>query len=393
MPAFEQGGRAMPWKVESVYEQRLAMVHRVVDLRHKVADAAREFGVSRKTVQKWLARFRDKQPGGLSDRSHRPKGSPAKTPDAVEEAVVRERELHNWGPRKIHRVLLDAGLQGVPSVRTVASILSRRGCVPAPPPEPPPPLPLQSFERPAPNDLWQVDHKGPVEVARRKVCPLAVVDDHSRYCLCFEPVADVTMANAWGVLWDVFGRYGLPRSILCDNAFNGPCGGPGLSWFDARLVRLGIDPVHGRPYHPQTQGKVERFNGTAQRELIEFRARRDTLEHFAQDAQQWRTTYNTLRPHEALGDRPPLSRWRPSERPRPDALPEVCYDAGQLTRKVSYAGDFRYRNARILVGRGLAGQTVRIDVRQHDVAVYYAWKQLRVIANDLLGGPRSDKMV
>ena len=167
----------------------------------------------------------------------------------------------------------------------------------------------------------------------------------------------------------------------------------GLSWFDARLVRLGIRPTHGRPYHPQTQGKVERLHGSAQRELIDFNARRDDLDDFGEDCRRWRTTYNTIRPHEALNDLPPVTYWKPSNRPRPKALPEVSYPADAITRTVSFAGDFRYQNARILVGRGIAHEKVRIEVREHDIAVYYAWRELRVIPNDLLAGGRSDKMV
>jgi hypothetical protein len=203
------------------------------------------------------------------------------------------------------------------------------------------------------------------------------------------------MNSVWNVLWELFGRVGLPEEVLCDNAFAkvGQFSTLGLSWFDARLVRLGIKPAHGRPYHPQTQGKVERFHGSAVRELINFNARRDSLEHFTTDCHTWRNTYNTLRPHEALGDLPPACRWRASSRPRPALLPEAAYDSGQITRRVSYAGDFRYRNARVLVGRGLSGQIVRVEQREHDAAVFYAWKLLRVIDNSMLAGRRSDKMV
>jgi transposase InsO family protein len=381
----------MPWKELSVSEQRLAMVHRVITLKHSVAAAAAEFGVSRKTVHKWLKRYRAREPFALEDRSRRPNRSPAKTADAVERAIVDVRGRLGWGARKIHATLVKQQVADLPSARTVSSILARRGCVgddaraADPPPAPPRP-----FERSRPNELWQLDHKGPVEVARQRVCPLSVIDDHSRYCLCFTPVPDRTLARAWDVLWGLFERFGLPDELLCDNAFSAPIG---LSWFDARLVRLDVRPAHGRAYHPQTQGKVERFHGTAQRELIDFDARRDTLAHFGEDCERFRTTYNTLRPHEALGDLPPVARWRASPRPRPPALPEVRYPPGALTRRVSHAGDVRYRNARIAVGRGLAHETVMVEEREQDVAVYYAWKLVRAIPQALLGGPRSDKMV
>jgi transposase InsO family protein len=375
-----------------VSEQRLALIHRVKLHICSVSEAAREFGVSRKTVYKWLRRHCPEQAmTSLSDRSRRPAHCPRQTDASIEQAVLEVRRRYNWGPRKIHRVLRDQKL-AVPSVRTVGTILLRRGCIGSGPPTSPPPA-SQPFEHAAPNALWQLDHKGPLEVARQKITPLTVIDDHSRYCLCFVPLSDVTMHNAWNVLWDLWGEVGLPQSILCDNAFGGSRRGVSLSWFDARLVRLGIKPVHGRPYHPQTQGKVERLHGTAQRELIEFDARRERLEDFAADCQRWRMTYNTVRPHEALGDLPPVSRWKPSDRLRPDKLPQISYPAGAITRRVSHAGDFRYHNARILVGRGLVGQQICIQEREHDIAVFYSWKQVRVIPHAQLGGVRSDKVI
>jgi transposase InsO family protein len=370
-----------------VDEQRLSIIHRVLTLKHSVSQVAREQGISRKTLHKWLKRYRDSHE--LSDRSHAPRHSPWKTDDAIEESVVELRRQYHWGPRKIHRLLTNQH-RVVPSIRTVATILKRRDCLLLSE-EKPAVLPAKPFERSSPNELWQVDHKGPIEVARQRVIPLTVLDDHSRYCLCFAPVEDLTVQNTWNLLWGLFESFGLPDSILCDNAFSAPIG---LSWFDARLVRLGITPLHGRPHHPQTQGKVERFHGTIEREFVGFNARRDTLEHFKEDCQQFRMMYNTIRPHEALDDLPPIARWRFSNRQRPAKMPErVDYPPGSITRRVSFAGDFRYRNARILVGRGLTGQTMRIEEREQDIAVYYDWKLVRVIPQSALGGPRSDKNV
>src|SRR5262249_40815556 len=140
---------------------------------------------------------------------------------------------------------------------------------------------------PAPNDLWQLDFKGPIEVARRKVTPLSVLDDHSRYLLCLRPCTDMTYATVQAALWDLFGDVGLPAQLLCDGAFAARNTGVGLSSFDAWLTRLGIGPAPGRPYHPQTQGKVERFHETLEAELWP-RARRDALEHFAADCEAYR---------------------------------------------------------------------------------------------------------
>ena len=164
----------------------------------------------------------------------------------------------------------------------------------------------------------------------------------------------------------------------------------GISWFDSRLARLGIRAAHGRPYHPQTQGKVERLNGTAGRELLDFAApggaRRDSAEHFADDCRRWRGVYNTLRPHEAIGDVPPLARWRPSPRTRPDALPEPdgFYPAGSTLRTVGCAGTVSVDGRRILCGRGIAGERVRVEQRDRELAVFYCRRQIRCLSHDQL---------
>ena len=381
----------MPWKVSPVPDLRLALRHAVRSAGRPVTDAAADFGVSRKTAHKWLARFDAAGPapadaaGALADRSRRPLTSPATTAADAQAAVLAVRDRRGWGPRKIHFFLAaQAAAAAVPPVRTVAAILKRHGRVG--PPAPPAPDP-QRFERPRTNDLWQVDFKGAVEVGHRtKLMPFTVLDDHSRYLLAFRPCPDVTMATAWSVLWDVMGTVGLPEQVLCDNAFAtmGTASPAGVSWFESRLLRLGVGCSHGRPYHPQTQGKVERLHGSAARELIARDARRDTAEHFAADCDRWRHAYNADRPHEAIGDVPPAARYRPSDRPRPAALPDPEYPAGSVLRVVSDSGQITVANHRILLGRGIAGDRVRVEDRGHELAVFYCQKQVRLLSRDQL---------
>jgi transposase InsO family protein len=364
-----------------VSELRTAFVHQVLSLGRPVAAACRDFGISRTTAYKWLGRSRSQPEQSLADRSRRPLRSPGRTDTEAEQRVLEVRDRYGWGPRKIRALLTDRGVD-LPSIRTVGAILRRHGRTT---PTPVVPAPMQRFERGAPNELWQCDFKGYLEVGRQRTWPFGLIDDHSRYLLALRPCADQTMATAWAVLWDVFGAVGLPESILCDGAFaaRGP-GLTGLSWFEARLIRLGIRPAHGRPYHPQTQGKIERLNGTLEAEVWPG-IRRDTQEHFAADLEGWRHgVYNTLRPHEALGDQPPLSRWRPSPRPRPAELPPVEYAGDAVVRKVSTVGDVRWRGYRLLAGRGIVGEYVRIEDRGHEVAVYYADHRVRCVATELL---------
>ena len=139
-----------------------------------------------------------------------------------------------------------------------------------------------------------------------------------------------------------------------------------------------------RRYHPQTQGKIERFNATLELELWP-KVRRDSIDHFDTDLDHWRSqVYNSIRPHEALGDLSPVTRWRPSPRKRPASLPLVEYSSGSIVRKVSTSGDVRWKYFRILAGRGLVGQFVRIEERDHEVALFYSWKEIRAIPRSAL---------
>jgi transposase InsO family protein len=369
----------MPWSTPHVSELRTAFVHAVRTAGQSVTQAANDYGVSRKTAYKWLARF--DQQISLQDRSRKPHRSPRQTPDALEGAVLAVRDQFGWGPRKIHAYLTNRG-QPTPAIRTIAQILSRHLRV-----VPPATLPsdFQRFERSQPNELWQLDFKGWIEVARTRIAPLTILDDHSRFLLALRPCTDLTMKTAWNVLWDVFGEYGLPETILCDNAFGSNFSHlPSISWFESRLLRLGIRPTHGRPYHPQTQGKVERLHGTLVREVFP-KLDISSLEAFTAGLDHWRhTIYNPLRPHEAVGDQPPLTRWKPSPRPRPVVLPPVIYPPGSVLRRVGSNGIFEYHRARILAGQGLAGEPVRIEEEDGYLVVSYATKELRRIPLDNL---------
>lgn len=370
----------MPWKVTRVSDQRLALVQAVRCLGMPVAQAAREFGVSRKTVYKWLKRREEVPDHPLEDHSRRPRLSPRRTPEDLEQRAIRVRDQYGWGARKIRADLSRRGYT-VPSIRTVHEILRRHGRVQHHPPEAPE---LERFERADPNELWQIDFKGFIEVQRRRFEQLTVLDDHSRYLLALHLCPDRTMNTAWGVLWDVFGQVGMPEAVLCDNAFSARSSSlRTISHFDSMLIRLNIRPIHGRPYHPQTQGKVERFHGTLEREFYP-RARHESLTCFSNDARCWRDLYNHRRPHEGIGDVPPISRWRPSPRRRPDRLPEIEYPSGAMLRKVSTSGDIRWKVLRIMAGRGIVGQYVAVEDRDHELLIKYGDHLVRRLHKDQL---------
>ena len=111
--------------------------------------------------------------------------------------------------------------------------------------------------------------------------------------------------------------------------------------------------------HPQTQGKDERFHRTLKRELLE-RGGFNSLQHCQQAFDHWREQYNLIRPHQALGQKPPSSRYVASARLYPDQLPTIEYDATDDVRKVRASGCISFSGKQIFVGEGLVGEPVAV---------------------------------
>ena len=364
----------MPWDTQvPLPDQRADFVTLLLRRACSFTQACRRFGISRKTGYKWLGRATREQPQPLRDRSRRPQHCPRRTDRDTEQTILRVRDAHAWGARKIHAYLCQQGL-AVPSARTVHQVLSRHGRV-----RPTAAAPPQRFQRSAPNHLWQMDFKGPLPQLPRHRYLLTVLDDHSRYLLALRLCPDQTMARVWGVLWPLFGEVGLPQAILSDNGFapRGPAE-HGLSWLEARLLRLGVEALHGRAYHPQTQGKVERLHETLEGEVLPLLDWGQPEAALAGQLERWRReVYNGLRPHEALGNATPASRWYASERPRPARLPAVVYPAGLETRKVMQRGEISWQGFELLVGSGLQGERVGVRVAGGEVVLLYGTRELR----------------
>ena len=293
-------------------------------------ELCRRFGIHPETGYKWLSRWQADQ--DIADRSRRPHSSPQQTGSAIEERVLAVRDAHPaWGARKIARCLEREGLSS-PAVSTVHQILRRSDRIKAPPGGT---VASQRFEMAAPNLLWQMDFKGWIRLGNDAQChPLTVVDDHSRYDLCLQACADQRGDTVRERLQGTFRHYGLPDAFFVDNGT--PWGDPsGERWtrFEVWLLKLGIRLIHSRPYHPQSRGKNERFHRTLNAEVFALRRFRDLAEtQRAFDA--WREIYNFERPHEALDQQVPASRYQPSKRPMPERLPEPEYDSNEIVRTV-----------------------------------------------------------
>ncbi len=348
----------MPWKEQTVESARAEFVQMVLMRSITMSDACRRAGISRKTGYKWLKRYAEHSQVGLQDQSRRPNHSPYRTDPEMEALVVAMRlKQPAWGGRTIARRLADLGHDGIPHPNTITDILRRHQALePITAPSQPP----KRFERAAPNDLWQMDFKGPFLIGNSPCHPLVLIDDHSRFSPGLEACTDQRRLTVQSRLVRVFRAYGLPEYMLMDN---GSPWGKDREYRHTRLtvwlMRLGIIVSHGRPHHPQTQGKVERFNRTLQVELLR-RCRFKSLTDCQRQFDCWRHHYNQERPHQALQLATPITRYCPSSRSYPEHLPAVEYGPDDIVRIVQTTGRISYRGRVYNVSRAFQGQPVAL---------------------------------
>jgi transposase InsO family protein len=357
--------RSMPWPVKNLIHVRGEFVNLALQRDANVRQLCRRFGISPTIGYKWLERFKREGPKGLMDRSRRPHKSPARTEASLEEKIVALRREHPaWGSRKLRRRLQDLGQGPLPATSTITGILQRQGLIS--PEQSQAAMPFQRFERSAPNQLWQVDFKGHFALRQGRCHPLCSLDDHSRYNVLLAACTDQQQVTTQGHLTSAFRIHGLPDGILWDNGGPWGSGGGGeRTALDVWLMRLGIRVYHGRPYHPQTQGKEERFHRTLKSEVL-VRGGWSDCAHVQEAFDEWRMVYNTQRPHEALAMETPLRRYQPSQRSYPENLPPLEYDLGMEVRRVNDQGQISYRGVPWRVGRAFSGLPVGVRPGKSD---------------------------
>jgi transposase InsO family protein len=355
----------MAWKTMEVRQQRVEFVVRALGGREPLSQLCGEFGISRPTGYKWMTRYRVGGVEAIAERSRRPLHSPMRTLSGLEARIVTLRQAYpDWGARKL-AVLLEREQIVLPS-STVHRVLLRHGLVrdqdrhkPA----------VQRFERERPNELWQMDFKGPKNWPRASTA-LAVIDDHSRYLVALEGTPRPEGALVRRHLRRAFEECGLPEQMLMDH---------GIPWWNWQsfggstqlglwLMRQGIRLYFAGIRHPQTQGKVERFNGSLERALTHRGAP-------AQDHQLWLDSYrrehNHIRPHEALDMQTPASRWQPSPRRYNPNPPAWEYPQGAWTLKIDSHGTIDIHDQSYRIAKSLVGERVRIVQAEQRYLIYY----------------------
>ena len=372
----------MPFNNKTVMEQRLELVLQAAQQGANISELSKRYGISRRVCYKWLDRYLRYGQDGLIDQSRRPATSPLRTDLAIEQQVIiLRRQNPEWGARKLRAILQREECNSVPSASTIGAILLRSGLIE--PERSRQCTPVQRFEYERPNQLWQMDFKGGFHMLDKSSCqPLTITDDHSRFNLCLAACANQHHSTVKDQLTTVFRRYGMPETILTDNG--SPWGVTGnltqdglvpLSALEVWLLRLGVKVIHGRPYHPQTQGKEERFHRTLKTELLQYEQFRN-LHHCQQRFDYWRGRYNLYRPHQAIGFKVPAQLYTHSPKTFPEVLPGLEYGASDAVRKVCDKGLITIKGKAFKLGRGLSGQWVAVrPTQKHNLMEIYFCNQ------------------
>lgn len=365
----------MPWRESRVLEQRIEFVVLAHQRAHSIKQLCSQFGISRETGYTWLKRYEAEGVRAMQEQSRRPKHSPGKTSSEIEAAVVELRKQRpDWGAPKLLCLLRQQqpDLDCI-SERTVHRILKRHQLVeptvggrPA----------VKRFERSAPNELWQMDFKGPQGFNKgSSVGPLAIEDDYSRFLVALKHLGSTKMEGVRQTLQETFQRVGVPEAMLMDHGtpWWNPVGLWGMTELTVWIMRQGIRVIRSGIMHPQTQGKVERSNGSLQRAVRcrggnpEDQAWLDMFSH----------EYNFVRPHEALGMATPSTRWQPSTRPFQPKPPEWKYPSSMKTARVSEAGRLKWGKRRWDVSCALRHQLVGLEVIGDRAVVYFCKTAIR----------------
>jgi transposase InsO family protein len=350
----------MPWKETCPMDQRVAFMADWLRDEWTMTELATRYGISRKTAYKWVDRYTEDRETGLLERSRAPKVHGRARSDALRARVLAlRRQYPHWGPKKLRAVLQDrAAAESWPAASTMGDWLRTAGLsarrrrtryvVPLS-------TPLAAAA--APNDVWTADFKGWFRTGDGTRCdPLTVADACSRFVLCCR----ITEQSQRGVRpWfeRVFREYGVPRALRTDNGAPFASTGPGrLTQLAVWWLKLGIQLDRIDPENPEQNGRHERFHLTLHQETTAPPA--PTPRAQQQRFDRLRQEFNVVRPHEALGQRPPARVYVASSRPYPAKVDDPWYDATHQVRRVSQNGRIKWQGEVVFISEAMRREVV-----------------------------------
>jgi transposase InsO family protein len=350
----------MAWDRTCVMDQRLQFIAACLERLESMSALCRQYGISRKSGDKWLRRYRAEGPAGLEDRSRAPHSNARALEREVVEAVLRVRRDYGWGPRKVKAFLEDRHPeQDWPAASTIGDLFDRTGLTRPRKRRrrvPPQSAPLAACRRP--NDVWCADFKGWFLTGDgTQVEPFTLSDGYSRFLICCKAVARPDGKHVWPLLETAFYEYGLPRALRSDN------GAPfasravaGLSDLAVKLIKAGVLPERIEAGQPQQNGRHERLHLTLKQDTASPPARSlaEQIERF----ERFCEIYNNERPHEALGQVPPARAYKRSPRQFDGALRSPDYPDEAQVRRVRTNGTIKWRGELVFLSEALIGEPV-----------------------------------
>ncbi|MGH7484475.1 MAG: integrase core domain-containing protein [bacterium] len=355
--------------------QREEFVRLVHQRRHPITELCVAFGISEKTGHKWLSRFHEQGISGLADRSHVPHLAPHQISPKVRRQITRLRSEHpTWGARKLRVVLARSSPEITwPAPSTIGELLRREGLIHRTrrtrfaKTKAGAPLDSGLTLATAPNDVWTTDFKGEFRLSPGPYCyPLTVLDAQSRYLLGCTALLSTATVPVKVVFTRLFESFGLPEVIRSDNGtpFASSLSLGRLSTLSVWWIRLGIRPERITPGHPQQNGQHERMHKTLKAEATRpaSASLRDQQARF----DRFRREYNSLRPHEALGQREPASVYKPSSRNFPKQLLPIEYPAHLEVRSVGANGMVTWQGRKFWLTKALTGENVSLEETDED---------------------------
>jgi putative transposase len=353
----------MPWRERSPMDEQKQFVADYTRQRWSITALCDRYGVSRKTAYKWINRYKRDGEAGLTARSSRPRHSPQTTDPAIVNAILHLRRIEGWGAKKIVSVVSEEHPEwDMPAVSTANDIVKRAGLVP---PQrrrrPVPPAVYQSTAVTAPNEVWTADFKGQFRTCNGQLCyPLTICDRWSRFLLVCHALPAPTSAATREIFRRAFREYGLPERIRTDNGAPFAAASLGrLSRLAVDWIRLGIYPELIAPGSPQQNGAHERMHRTLKAQTT--RPPADTLRGQHLRFAAFRRHYNRVRPHEALGQRPPARLYTGSTRPWPRRLEPLSYPGHYERRRVTAPGVMWWHSRPVVISTVLIGESIGLE--------------------------------
>lgn len=354
----------MPWKATCPMSERERFIDDWLTQRGSISGLCRVYGISRKTGNKWIGRFKQQGKSGLEEKSRAALHHPNATDTETAALVIAARHAHpTWGPKKLER-WIEERQPGVdlPALSTMGDILKRAGLV----------EPRHRSRRlqghagnsagyDGPNSVWCIDYKGQFRLGNGELCyPLTVTDGFSRYLLCCDGQRGPRLEDARTAMEWVFRQYGLPDAIRSDNGTPFASIGAGrLTALSVWWLKLGIELQRITPGKPQENGRHERMHRTLKAETArpperDINRQQRRFERFMEE-------YNFERPHEALKGATPGSTYELSERSYPGEVGDPEYPGHYETRRVCNNGLLKFKGMKVYLSQALGNELVALE--------------------------------